>query len=301
MTRFVPHRVPAHASPARRLARGGRDLVGDGRAPSRRGLTRLRRVFIVAVASAAVVGVAVGLLLHNEFGSSRALARPTLPALYGQATWRSGEVPAPPFQLRDQHGRIVRLTALRGRPVVLAFMDSLCTSECPIEAAQFAAALRPLSGSAKPRLVVVSVDLADTPASVARAARKWHLPGRVRMAARDARRARARLACVRHRRPTDEGRRRGAQRRLLRARSKRRRACRLHLAVHPGPPDARPSASRRRDLERVALAAADRDREPVPGRGERADPARVVAAGRVVGEVEVEHQPAAARCRGRSP
>jgi protein SCO1 len=136
----------------------------------------LRRAFALAVASAAIVGVALGMFLHNEFGSSRALAHPTLPALYGEATWQSGEVPAPPFQLRDQHGRMVRLTALRGRPVVLAFMDSLCTSECPIEAAQFAAALRPLSGSAKPHLVVVSVDLADSPASVARAARKWHLP-----------------------------------------------------------------------------------------------------------------------------
>ena len=136
----------------------------------------MRKAFVLAVASAAVVGVAVGVLLHNEFGSPRALARPALPALYGQATWRSGEVPAPPFALRDQHGRMVRLAALRGRAVVLAFMDSLCTSECPIEAAQFAAALRPLAGSAKPQLVVVSVDLADTPVSVARAARRWHLP-----------------------------------------------------------------------------------------------------------------------------
>lgn len=136
----------------------------------------MRKAFVLAVASAAVVGVAIGVLLHNEFSASRALARPTLPALYGQATWRSGEVPAPAFQLRDQHGRMVRLTALRGRAVVLAFMDSLCTSECPIEAAQFAAALRPLSGVAKPHLVIVSVDLADTPATVARAARKWHLP-----------------------------------------------------------------------------------------------------------------------------
>jgi protein SCO1/2 len=136
----------------------------------------LRKAFVLAVASAAVVGVAVGVLLHNEFGSSRALARPSLPALYGQATWRSGEAHAPAFQLRDQHGRLVRLTALRGRTVVLAFMDSLCTSECPIEAAQLAAAIRSLPASAKPQLVVVSVDLADTPASVARAARKWHLP-----------------------------------------------------------------------------------------------------------------------------
>jgi cytochrome oxidase Cu insertion factor (SCO1/SenC/PrrC family) len=133
-------------------------------------------MFVLAVASAAVVGVAAGLLLHNAFSSSRALARPALPALYGEATWQSGEVPAPLFRLRDQNGRIVRLAGLRGRPVVLAFMDSLCTSECPIEAAQFAAALRPLSARARPRLVVVSVDLADSPKSVAKAARKWHLP-----------------------------------------------------------------------------------------------------------------------------
>ena len=136
----------------------------------------MRRTFVVAVASAAVVGVAAGVLLHNVFGSSRALAKPLLPALYGEATWHSGEVPAPRFQLRDQHGRLVRLAGLRGRPVVLAFMDSLCTSECPIEASQFAAALRPLPAASRPQLVIVSVDLADSPASVARAARKWHLP-----------------------------------------------------------------------------------------------------------------------------
>ena len=57
----------------------------------------MRRAFALAVASAAVVGIAVGLLLHNELGSSRALARPALPALYGEATWRSGEAPAPLF------------------------------------------------------------------------------------------------------------------------------------------------------------------------------------------------------------
>jgi hypothetical protein len=57
----------------------------------------VRRAFALAVASAAVVGIAVGLLLHNELGSSRALARPALPALYGEATWRSGEAPAPLF------------------------------------------------------------------------------------------------------------------------------------------------------------------------------------------------------------
>jgi len=136
----------------------------------------MRRISVLAVASAAVVGIATGVILHNEFGSSRALARPSLPALYGQATWKSGQAKAPLFRLRDQRGRVVRLAALRGRPVVLAFMDSLCTSECPIEAAQLAAAMRPLPAALRPRLVVVSVDLADSPRSVARAARKWRLP-----------------------------------------------------------------------------------------------------------------------------
>ena len=43
---------------------------------------------------------------------------------------------------------------------------------------------------------------------------------------------------------------------------------------------------------RVPLPGLDGDRQPVRRRRQRADPARVVGAGRVVGEVEVEHEPA---------
>lgn len=136
----------------------------------------MRRVYAIAIASAAVVGVAVGVVLHSTFATSRAQARPQLPALYGQATWKSGQAHAPAFSLRDQHGRLISLDRYRGHSVVLAFMDSLCRSECPIEARQFAAAIRALPAAARPQLVIVSVDLADTPASIAKAARKWHLP-----------------------------------------------------------------------------------------------------------------------------
>lgn len=136
----------------------------------------MRRLHLLAIASAAVVGVAVGVVLHNVFAASRAEARPALPALYGQATWKAGAVRAPGFRLRDQHGRRVSLASYRGRTVVVAFMDSLCTSECPVEAAQLAAAVRPLPARARPQLLIVSVDLADTPESVAAAARKWRLP-----------------------------------------------------------------------------------------------------------------------------
>jgi protein SCO1/2 len=137
----------------------------------------VRPLTVLAVASAAIVGAGAGVVLHNALGSPRAHAGPSLPSLDGQATWKPGAAPAPPFRLRDRHGRFVSLDSFRGRTVVLAFMDSLCTAECPLEAAQLAAALRPLPAVERPQLLVVSVDTADTPRTVAVAARKWRLPG----------------------------------------------------------------------------------------------------------------------------
>jgi protein SCO1/2 len=137
----------------------------------------VRRLHLLAIGSAAIVGIGIGVVLHNSFAAPRAQARPAaLPSLYGQATWKPGAAPAPSFRLRDQHGRLVSLASFRGRSVVLAFMDSLCTAECPLQAAQLAAAIRPLSPRVRPQLVIVSVDAADTPRSVAAAARRWHLP-----------------------------------------------------------------------------------------------------------------------------
>lgn len=138
----------------------------------------MRGLHLLAIGSAAIVGVAVGVVLHNTLSASRAQAdaKPALPSLYGQATWKAGAVRAPLFRLRDQHGRRVSLASYRGRTVVIAFMDSLCTAECPLEAAQLAAAVRPLAQAARPQLLIVSVDTADSPRTVAAAARKWHLP-----------------------------------------------------------------------------------------------------------------------------
>lgn len=43
-------------------------------------------------------------------------------------------VAAPGFTLVDQSGATLSLGALRGHPVVLTFLDSVCTNECPITA-----------------------------------------------------------------------------------------------------------------------------------------------------------------------
>jgi protein SCO1 len=143
----------------------------------------VRRLTILSLSVAAVVGIAIGAALHGRLGSSTAAARPTaprLPSLHGQATWPPGARPAPAFALRDEHGRVVSLRSLRGRTVVLMFEDSLCRQACPLEGKMAAAAIRHVPAARRPRVVVVSVDPAgDTPQTVAEAVHKWRLPGNV--------------------------------------------------------------------------------------------------------------------------
>jgi cytochrome oxidase Cu insertion factor (SCO1/SenC/PrrC family) len=44
---------------------------------------------------------------------------------------------APAFTLTDQHGRAVSLASLRGKVVLLTFLDPVCTSDCPLIAQEF--------------------------------------------------------------------------------------------------------------------------------------------------------------------
>ena len=131
-----------------------------------------RRWYVVSVAAAAVVGIAIGAAFHSRLLGSAAAA----PKLHGQATWNAGSRAAPAFALRDQRGHHVTLTSLRGRPIALTFLDSLCKEACPVEGQMLASAIRQV-GAARPQLLVVSVDpRGDTPRSVAHAMRKWRLP-----------------------------------------------------------------------------------------------------------------------------
>ena len=46
------------------------------------------------------------------------------------------DTPAPNFTLTSQTGRQVSLTSLRGKVVLLAFLDPVCTTDCPVIAAE---------------------------------------------------------------------------------------------------------------------------------------------------------------------
>jgi cytochrome oxidase Cu insertion factor (SCO1/SenC/PrrC family) len=47
------------------------------------------------------------------------------------------DYPAPAFQLTDQNGRPVSLASLRGKVVLMTFLDPVCTSDCPIIGSEF--------------------------------------------------------------------------------------------------------------------------------------------------------------------
>jgi cytochrome oxidase Cu insertion factor (SCO1/SenC/PrrC family) len=98
------------------------------------------------------------------------------PRLRGDAVWRPGSRPAPDFRLHDQNGRPSSLASFRGKPFLLVFLDSKCRTLCPIVGRQLGDAERVL-GTAPVRLVTISVDHADSPASVRAAARHWRWPG----------------------------------------------------------------------------------------------------------------------------
>jgi len=66
--------------------------------------------------------------------------------------------PAPDFTLTDQHGSQVALSSLRGKVVLLTFLDPVCVTDCPLIAAEFRVAAQLLGGNAR-RVELVAVDV----------------------------------------------------------------------------------------------------------------------------------------------
>lgn len=89
------------------------------------------------------------------------------------------DIPPADFRLRDEDGKVVRVSDLRGRPVVLTFLYSTCQDTCPLTAQQVRIALDQLGHDVP--VLAVSVDPPrDTPANAKRFLTKQHVTGRLR-------------------------------------------------------------------------------------------------------------------------
>ena len=132
-----------------------------------------RWALLAAVALAAVAAVSLTFVLR---GTNAPAARTQMPASSAAAaTWAAGKQRAPAFDLRDEHGKPISLASLRGRMVLLTFIDPLCRDFCPIEAQRLSDAVRGATGD-KPTIVAVSVNTAGNRADILRVdERKWNV------------------------------------------------------------------------------------------------------------------------------
>jgi protein SCO1 len=134
-----------------------------------------------ALLAIVVAGITlVALLLVSPSAHTAAAAGTASSGSQGGLRWTLHSPRAPALDLPDQDGARTTIAGLRGRVVLLTFLDSRCTNLCPIEGAQLAAVQRRLPAAQRPVLVVVSVNPADTRASVARFVREagWTTPWR---------------------------------------------------------------------------------------------------------------------------
>ncbi|MEO7002041.1 MAG: SCO family protein [Ktedonobacterales bacterium] len=124
---------------------------------------RLRLISRMVVVALVVVVVAIA-LIHQHLAVD-ASSPHTAPALTGGAVL-SDMPAAPTFTLMDQNGQTIALNSLRGRPVVITFIDTTCTQECPIIAQYLDdTAYFMKTSPAQVEWLAISVNPTNTPAS----------------------------------------------------------------------------------------------------------------------------------------
>jgi cytochrome oxidase Cu insertion factor (SCO1/SenC/PrrC family) len=127
-------RAPAEAAEpadAPAAAAGWRDRLRTAVGP--------QAVASAGIGSVAAVG-AIGVIILGAAPMAAAQASPVADTILAQAIDGSStslDHAAPPFSLTDQHGRAVTLASLRGKVVLLTFLDPVCTTDCPLEAQEF--------------------------------------------------------------------------------------------------------------------------------------------------------------------
>lgn len=127
----------------------------------------------------APVLVAVAVFFTIVVGALTALVgvrRHSAASVAAEASLYRGSIPppgirAPNFTLSEYRGKRVTMSKLRGRVVVLSFVDSKCTQKCPIVTSVLAQTMKQLPARARDQVValLMSVDpKVDTDSSIER-------------------------------------------------------------------------------------------------------------------------------------
>ena len=154
----APAAAPAAASPAAPAAAPAPAAPAAGWRERVRPASLRRGVATASFRTVVSVG-ALGLIILGAAPMAAAQAsRSADPILAESISGSSASLnfPAKGFALTDQHGRSVSLASLRGKVVLLTFLDPVCTTDCPLIAQEFRAAGQLLdTASRKVELVAV--------------------------------------------------------------------------------------------------------------------------------------------------
>lgn len=122
------------------------------------------------------LGAGTGLALLSRNARQPSVPALSRVALRPAASWAKGARAAPEFRLTDQNGNAFSLRGLRGRPVLVTFIDPLCRNLCPLEAKVLNDVVRRAAPTDRPAIAAVSVNPSgDTPRAFRQDAVKWQL------------------------------------------------------------------------------------------------------------------------------
>jgi len=140
-----------------------------GAVPVRWRLSDLRGRLTSASAQSLAVASAIVVILIGAAPMAAAATNRTADPILAEAiagSTASLDIPASGFQLTDQNGRTVSLAGLRGKVVLMTFLDPVCTTDCPIIGAEFRQAAQML-GPANKNVELVAIVANPTYRSIA--------------------------------------------------------------------------------------------------------------------------------------
>ncbi len=130
---------------------------------------------VIVIAAAAAIGAGAGVAAIALRGGEE------------KPAFRGSQPPAriglPDFNLPDQEGREVSSAALRGKVVLVTFLDTQCDESCPIIASQIGRATDRLGAEERREVVAVAISTdpdEDTPESVRDFLRRNRAEGKLR-------------------------------------------------------------------------------------------------------------------------
>jgi cytochrome oxidase Cu insertion factor (SCO1/SenC/PrrC family) len=133
---------------------------------------RIRGALILA-AFALVGAVTIGILASRGSETEERAYRGSIPP---------GRFTLPDFELSEHTGAVVRSSELDGKAVLITFLDTQCTSSCPVIASQIGFALDRLTSEQAGQVVPIAITSdppEDTPASVRAFLRRHRVEGRL--------------------------------------------------------------------------------------------------------------------------